>query len=302
MQFELSPQAVCNRRTLAAMAGVLAFCAMPALATEWRGQEVDASRLVSVGGSLTEIVYALGEEERLIARDSTSLHPPAALELPDVGYMRALSPEGVLSVEPTLIVALEGSGPPEAVEVLERASVPFVTVPERFDREGILEKIRIVGEVLGVEERAAELAAHVAADLTAAEAVTADIDERRKVLFVLSVQGGRLLASGFGTAADGIIAMAGGVNAVDGYRGYKQLTDEAVIEAAPDVILMMEQGGGTEALAGRLFDNAVLASTPAGLSRNLIVMDGAFLLGFGPRTAQAVRDLAQAFYGEEAAN
>src|SRR6188768_3457559 len=79
-------------------------------ATEGISVFPDPNRIVAVGGSITEIVYALGEEKRLIARDSTSVYPEAAFSLPDVGYMRALSPEGVLSVKPNAILALQGSG------------------------------------------------------------------------------------------------------------------------------------------------------------------------------------------------
>ena len=81
--------------------------------------EDKASRIVSIGGSITEIVYALGEEDRLIARDQTSIYPDAAKKLPDVGYIRQLSPEGVLSVNPDLVIALEGYGPPEARQVID---------------------------------------------------------------------------------------------------------------------------------------------------------------------------------------
>lgn len=263
-----------------------------------QGAGYDTSRVVTIGGSLTEIVYALGEEGRLAARDSTSVYPPEALELPDVGYMRALSPEGVLALNPSVIVLLEGSGPPEALEVLEKASVPLVTVPESFDREGILKKIEIVGHVLGVDEKAAALSARIAADIDAAKAATADIEKRRKVLFVLSLQGGRVLASGTGTAADGIIAMAGGDNAVTAYPGYKQLSDEAIIEAAPDVILAMDRGGDHETEADQLLAHPAIAATPAAASRSIVRMDGAFLLGFGPRTAEAVRELSAALYGD----
>lgn len=258
----------------------------------------DTSRLVTVGGSLTEIVYALGEEERLVARDSTSTYPAEALELPDIGYMRALSPEGVLSIDPSVILLLEGSGPPEALDVLEKASVPLVKVPEEFDRDGILEKIRIVGQVLGVADKAAKLGEEVASDIDAAQAATADVGERKKVLFVLSLQGGRVLASGTGTAADGIIAMAGGVNAVTGYPGYKQLSDEALIEAAPDVILAMDRGGNHQTQVDELLTHPALAATPAARDGKVVRMDGAFLLGFGPRTAAAVRELAAALYGD----
>lgn len=289
-------------RTLAGAAAIgiaVAAAVSPARAQE---QTYDASRVVAIGGSITEIIYALGEEERLIARDTTSVFPEAALELPDVGYIRQLSPEGVLSVDPSVIVALEGSGPPEAVEVLEKASIPMATVPDRYDREGILEKIRVVGDVLDVEDKAAALAAETDADLKAAEQATADITERKKVLFVLSLQGGRILASGTDSAADGIIKMAGGVNAVTDYQGYKQLTDEAVIEAAPDVILAMDRGGDHETQANDLLSHPAIAATPAAKTGSVVRMDGAYLLGFGPRTAAAVRDLSAALYGDAVAD
>lgn len=260
----------------------------------------DASRLVAIGGSLTEIVFALGEQDKLVARDSTAIYPPEAMALPDVGYMRQLSPEGVMSVNPSAILMLEGSGPPEAVEVIRKASIPVVTVPDLYTSDGIAEKIRIVGHALGVDERAAALSAEVEADLAAAEAATGGIGQRKKVLFVLSMQSGRLLASGSNTAADGIIAMAGGVNPIEGFEGYKQLSDEAVYEAAPDVVLMMDRGGDHDASANELFAHPAMAGTPAAQAGALVKIDGAWLLGFGPRTASAVRELSAALYGTAA--
>ncbi|MBX3529698.1 MAG: ABC transporter substrate-binding protein [Rhizobiaceae bacterium] len=257
----------------------------------------DAKRVVAVGGSILEIVYALGEQGRLVARDSTGLYPPEAMSLPDVGYMRALSPEGVLSVNPDAILMLEGSGPPEAVDVIKKAAIPVATVPESFDKAGIVAKIETVGRALGVDAKAAELAAKVDADIAAASAAAAAHETKKRVLFVLSMQGGRLLASGSGTAADGIVALAGAVNAVEGFSGYKQLSDEAVYAAAPDVVLMMDRGGDHGATAAELFAHPALAGTPAGEAKALIRMDGAYLLGFGPRTADAVRDLAASLYG-----
>ncbi len=280
----------------------LAFAASPALAEETTAPLPGTGRIVAIGGSVTEIVYALGQEKRLIARDSTSVYPQAAFSLPDVGYMRQLSPEGVLSVNPDAIIALEGSGPREAVEVLRKASVPFVIVPEKFDSDGIVEKIRIVGHALGEEEKAADLAKSVEAEIDAAEALTVNISERKRVLFFLSMQGGKILASGTGTAADGIIAMAGGKNVVSEFSGYKQLSDEAVITARPDVILMMDRGGNHDDARFDPFANAAIASTPAGQARKLIRMDGAYLLGFGPRTAGAIRDLSAAIYGSKVQN
>ena len=274
---------------------------LPVLAETGADRFADTSRIAAVGGSITEIVYALGEESKLVARDSTSVYPDAALKLPDVGYMRALSPEGVLGIDPSGILALEGSGPRETIDVLKKASVTYIEVPERFDHQGILDKIRVVGKALSVEDKAAALEAKVDADLKAAEALTATIpaDKRKRVLFILSMQGGKMLASGSGTAADGIIALAGAVNAVQGYQGYKQLTEEAILEARPDLILMMDRAGDHAAADADILAHPAMAATPAGQAKAIVRMDGAYLLGFGPRTAGAVRDLAARLYGDQ---
>lgn len=262
---------------------------------EQRKAEFD--RIVSIGGSVTEIIYALEQQHRLIARDTTSSFPAEVMTLPDVGYMRALSPEGVLSVTPNLIVAEEGSGPPEAIDLLKAASVSFVTVPDKFSSQGIIDKVLAVGWALGVESRAQALAKSLTLELAAAEAA-ANVNDgsQKKVLFVLSVRGGRILASGTNTAADGIIRMAGAINAISEFEGYKLLSDEAIIAAAPDIILMMDRGGDHSTAADELFALPAVATTPAAQSRAIIRMNGLYLLGFGPRTGKAILQLSKALY------
>ncbi|RWB00718.1 hemin ABC transporter substrate-binding protein [Mesorhizobium sp.] len=287
-----------------ALGATMCLCvafALPARAAEGTEVFADPSKIAAIGGSITEIIFALGEQDRLVARDSTSRYPEAALKLPDVVYMRQLSPEGVLSVNPSGILALHGSGPKETVDVLKKTSIPFIEVPERYDHEGILEKIRIVGKALGADAKAAALAAEIDVKLKAAEKQTASIKDRKRVLFVLSMRGGKLLASGGDTAADGIIRLSGGVNAIDGFSGYKQLSDEAVITARPDVILMMNNAGPGVS-DDELFANPSIRSTPAGAARKVVRMDGGYLLGFGPRTADVIRDLAASLYGGQAAD
>ncbi len=263
-------------------------------------QKVDSSRLVTIGGAITEIVYALGEEGRLVARDSTSMYPEEAMKLPDVGYMRALSPEGVIAVNPTAILAVEGSGPPDALAVLKSAGIPFETVPEGYDRAAILRKIAIVGDFLGVPEKAKALEEKVGADLdkAIAEAARRPESERKRVLFVLSFQNGRIMAAGGHTAADGIIALAGAVNATDGaFDGYKPLTDEAVIDAKPDIVMVMARGAGTST-DEEIFAHPAISLTPAAKSKAIVRLDGLHMLGFGPRTASAITDLDKELYGK----
>ncbi|MHA7776699.1 heme/hemin ABC transporter substrate-binding protein [Roseibium sp. M-1] len=252
----------------------------------------DASRIVAIGGSVTEIVFALGEQDRLIARDTTSVFPAEANALPDVGYIRALSPEGVLSVDPDLILMLEGSGPIETVDVLKKSGVTIADVPEAYTAAGIVAKVRTVGEALGVSDKAEPLAQKLEADLAAAHHDAESRTEGIRVLFILSTKGGRILASGSDTAADGILRLAGAVNAVADFSGYKQLSDEAILSAAPDVVLMMDRTGDHGTDAETLFSHPALAETPAGRNRQLIKMGGQYLLGFGPRTAEAIRELS----------
>ncbi|MDQ7777705.1 MAG: ABC transporter substrate-binding protein [Paracoccus aminovorans] len=267
----------------------------------------EARRVLPLGGSVTEIVYALGEQDRLVGRDTTSNWPPEANALPDVGYVRALAPEGVLSVSPDLIIAEDGAGPPEAVSVLKAAGVPYVTVDESYDAEGVLKKVDAVAGALGVAEKGRALHDKLAADLKAAAERSATVGTPKKVLFVLSLQGGRVMAGGTGTAADGIIRLAGAENAMAQIQGYKPLTDEAVIQAAPDVILMMRRGddkadaeanGGNSHAAAREAALAMpaLAQTPAGRDGALVMMDGLKLLGFGPRTGEAAVELHDLIY------
>lgn len=260
----------------------------------------DTSRIVSVGGSLTEIVYALGAEKMLAARDQTSIYPDAVKKLPDIGYMRQLAPEGVLSVNPTGILLLEGSGPQDTLDVLKKASVPMIVVPETYTGESVVKKIEIVGKALGLEDKAKTLAAEVSRDIEAAEKAASGHSSRKRVLFILSAPGGRMMASGTGTAANGMIELAGGENVITEYHGYKQLTDEAVEKAAPDMILMMDTGSDGMTPES-LLKNPVIAATPAGRDKNIVSMEATYLLGFGPRTGAAIRDLSAKLYGASSA-
>lgn len=258
----------------------------------------DTSRVLAIGGSVTEILYALGLQEQIIAVDTTSVHPPEALaSKPNVGYMRALSAEGVLSLNPTLILALEGAGPPEVIEVLQKASVQFIAVRDEPTAVGAINKIRFISEVMSVPEKGRTLALAVEAELELLGKAIASLPQRRSVLFVLSLSNGRPLVSGANTVADGVLALAGADNAITQFDGFKPVSDEAIIAGAPHAILMMRHIVATTP-AEDVFALDALAATPAGEARRLISMDGQYLLGFGPRTARAARDLANRLYPE----
>ncbi|RST87526.1 ABC transporter substrate-binding protein [Aquibium carbonis] len=254
-------------------------------------------RIVTLGSDVTEIVYALGEGERIVAVDRGSQFPAATASKANVGYRRRLTAEGVASLSADLILAAEDIGPQEAVEVLRELKVPIVFVPEDHSGEGIRRKIEIIARALSRDASGQALAASVIEKLEAAKALTAGIpaEQRKTVVFFHGLI--RLTAAGSGTAADAIIKLAGGRNPMDEVSGYKAASEERLVELAPEVILMMGDGQGGPT-AEEVFSNRALAATPAGRTRSLIVLDGAYMIGFGPRTADAVRDLATALYGD----
>ena len=251
---------------------------------------------MSIGTALTEIVYALGAEKLLVGVDTTSLYPEAARALPQVGYMRALSAEGVLSLKPTLILATTAAGPATTLDQLRATGIEVMMLPEHFDYESVVLKIEAVGKLAGKAAEAQEMIARGRAEMADLATKLASVSAKPRVLFLLSMGGGAPQAAGQGTAADGIIRLAGGVNAVEGYAGYRPLTPESVIASRPDFVLVTRQT--VEALGGvdAILKQPALAQTPAGKASRVVQFDTLLLLGFGPRTPSAATQLAVALH------
>ncbi|WP_296339811.1 ABC transporter substrate-binding protein [Reyranella sp.] len=255
-------------------------------------------RIVSVGSALTEIVYALGAEGLLVGIDTTSLYPAAARALPQVGYMRALSAEGVLSLKPTLVIATTAAGPATTLDQLRATGVEVLVLPDHYDYDSVIAKIAAVGRLTDKTAEADAMIARGRADMAELTKKLATATNKPRVLFLLSMGGGAPQAAGRDTAADGIIRLAGGTNAIDGYAGYRPLTPEAVLASRADFVLVTRQTvqamGGIEAI----LDQPALHRTPAGRAGKVLQFDALLLLGFGPRTPQAAQDLASALHPE----
>ena len=253
-------------------------------------------RMVSVGSALTEIVYALGAENLLVGVDTTSQFPAAAQALPQVGYMRALSAEGVLSLKPTLVIATTAAGPATTLDQLRATGVEVLVLSDHYDYDSVIAKIAVVGRVTGKQTEADAMIARGRADMAELAKRLATATSKPRVLFLLSMGGGAPQAAGRDTAADGIIRLAGGTNAIDAYSGYRPLTPEAVIASRADFVLVTRQTvqamGGLEAV----LNQPSLRQTPAGRAGKILQFDTLLLLGFGPRTPQAAQELAMALH------
>ncbi|MGE8318887.1 MAG: heme/hemin ABC transporter substrate-binding protein [Comamonas sp.] len=250
-------------------------------------------RLVSLGGALTELVYALGAEALLVGTDTTSNYPAAANRTPKVGYVRQLAAEGVLSLRPDTVIGTTEAGPPVVLSQIRQAGVAVSLVQADHSWDEVLRKIRLVGQATGRVAEAEKLRQTLQAQWDATQASVAraaQAGRRPRALFILSHSGSPTV-TGSGTAAAALLRMAGADNVMQGFAGYRPLTAESMAQAAPQVIVTTTQG--IEAMGGveRFWQRPELALTPAFARKSLVAMEASHLLGFGPRLSQAVQAL-----------
>ncbi|MGU3575417.1 hemin ABC transporter substrate-binding protein [Brucellaceae bacterium C25G] len=256
-----------------------------------------AQRIISLGPDVTEIIYALGADDQIIAVDRSSKYPDNTSTKENVGYRRSLSAEGVLGLRPDLIIASEDIGPPEIIDVLNQSKVPVVYIPADNSRDGLIKKIDIIAKQLEREKEGESLTKTVIADFDQAISYAENLSQgqQKKVVFFHGLT--RLSGAGSDTAADAFIRHAGGINPLAVYKGYKVVSEEWLLDAEPDIVLMLSDGAGGPKPED-VFSFKALQETPAAKNKALIVLDGPYMLGFGPRTASAVRNLADALYGQ----
>ncbi|WP_430877241.1 heme/hemin ABC transporter substrate-binding protein [Granulosicoccus sp. 3-233] len=254
-------------------------------------------RLVSVAGSLTEILHALDLQNLLVGVDTTSQWPPAAAELPQVGYQRALSAEGILSLSPDTVLATADAGPPEVLQQLLDAGVRIEQFSRDYTIEGLYERIRAIARA---HERISEAEQLIASIQDELDAVAQLVQGRTapRVMFLLGVDAGSSMAAGNGTSADAMIALSGALNAMSDHDGYKLVNAESIIEAAPEFILVVQHDTdrNREATQQSVLALPGVALTPAGRHSRILVLDALRFLGFGPRTGQALQDLASQLF------
>ena len=259
----------------------------------------DTSRIVSLTGDITEIIFELGLGDRVAAIDITTTYPEAAAALPGIGFGQRLAAEPVLAFEPTLVIGDESVEPAEAVEQLRAAGVPVVILPSQTTLEGVSEKIRQIATIVSAEAAGEELVARVEADIAEAQALIPEVDTPPTVAYVY-VRGEQLvLIFGQGVATNAMITGAGAADAgaQSGVFGAAPLTPEAIVAASPDVIVLPD--AGLAALGGEAAFAALpgIAETPAGELEAFLAYDEAFFFNLGPRVGEALEQFIVDLYG-----
>lgn len=254
-------------------------------------------RIITIGGALTEIVYALEAQDLLVGNDTTSYHPAEAEKLPKVGYQRTLSAEGILSLNPNLVILTQEAGPLPVLKQIESAGITILKLKAGRSIDDVKANISAIGQALHREENAEILIAQINEESKKLVDIVDSQSSPKKAIFILQHGAGAPMVAGRGTAADSIIQLSGAENVVKDYEGYKPLTPEAVVSLKPDIILItrqgLEQAGGKEGL----LKSPGISLTPAAKNGHVIAMDALLMLGFGPRTTEAALQLNQAYQG-----
>lgn len=256
----------------------LLFAALPLLAAE---------RIVSINGAVSEIICALGKEKDLVGVDVTSNYPVTLEKLPKVGHNRNVSAEGILSLNPTLVLGTEGSLKPEVLSQVKSAGVKVILYKHDYSVEGARSLIRAVAETLHAKDKATALIQKLDQDLKKAK----PLSQPTKVLFVYARGVGALNVGGTGTSVEEVIQLAGAQNAITDFNDFKPLTAESLVAANPDVILLFSSGLESVGGIDGFLKVSGVAQTKAGKNRKIIEMDGQLLTGFGPRLGLAVQEL-----------
>jgi iron complex transport system substrate-binding protein len=259
-----------------------------------------AERIVSVGTSVTESLCALGVAKELVGVDGASkTNISDAAALPSVGAFRTISAEGIVSLRPTQVFLAFDTGLAEAIKQLRDAGVPAIVVPRNYTLAEVKQAVRFIAAKLHIENKGEEVARSIDHDMQAVTDLQRSITVRPKVLFCSfgpNAPGGYI--SGTNTRIDELIRLAGGVNPIRSFEGVRPMTDEGVIAAAPDILLMTERGferaGGIEGV--RKLPGVEL--TPAGRNRRIVAVSDIYFQGFGPGIGKAVLALTREFHPE----
>jgi iron complex transport system substrate-binding protein len=247
------------------------------------------ARIVSVGSAVTETLFALGAGDEVVGVDTSSLFPEAVTKLPQVGYQRTLSAEGILALTPTMVLASAEAGPPAVLDQLRSAGVRLEVIGAEPTVDGVKARIHRIAEMVGRDP--SQVLAELDADLTRARVEREKASSHPKVVVLYARGGNTLHVFGKNTTAETMVRLAGGENAVTGFDGTKPLTPEALAAAAPEAIVIPSRGlddvGGLDAL----LKVPGIAATPAGKTKRIVATDDLLLLGFGPRTGKAALEL-----------
>ena len=252
----------------------------------------NSNSIVVAGGSITEIIYFLNLQNKLVGVDVTSNYPLTAKKLPSIGYIRNLSIEGLLSLKPNLILAEESIGPPIIVKQLNKTSVEFRIIKNNYTIDGINEKFLCISKILNAKiNNNIDYKKFVNNVKKLKSFVKNNNKEKNDILLILMMKGTSPIIAGKNTSGHGFIKMIGQNNSMDKVSGWKPVSAEEILIANPNYIIITKRALKDFISIEKFLKLPGISSTKAAKNKNVFIKDGMSLLGYGPRTINVAKEI-----------
>lgn len=245
-------------------------------------------RIISLSGTLTEIIHVLGEGDKITAVDITSSYPEDMGDTKKLGHTSTIKAEGLISLNPTHVLLEKGTIDENIVSQVESAGINVLIFEREYTVKGTKELIKEVAAQLNTEVNKNSFS-----EIDKKLAQVESLPNRPKILFIYGRGAGNLMVAGENTALQSVIELAGGQNAVSGFESFKPLSNEVLIESNPDFILLFDSAKKSLNGMEGILNIPGVGETNAGKNKNILFMDGQLLSGFGPRLGAAVYKLNQ---------
>lgn len=260
-----------------------------------KADQASDERLVCLSKQYNEIIFALGAQQNLVAVDISSTYPPEIKQLATVGYHRALSAEGILSVKPTLILHDNNVGPEQVMKQLTDLHIPMkVFEAKGEDVESAKALMKEMGAYFHREKQADSLNHHLDSTLQLAAQGTAKYTDKPKVVVIHFGRANNVYLTLTKNSTGGkMIEWAGGEIPIGGDRGMQQLSAELIAQADPDVILLTDFGYDKLGSLDEIKKLPGLSTTKAAKSNRIYRVEEHDMVYIGPRTGTNVLRLQE---------
>lgn len=250
-------------------------------------------RIISTDAGVTDVLFALGVGSSLVGIDATSTLPAdvSADAVANLGYHRMLPAEGLLSLNPDLIIGSEHMGPPETIEAIKKADLILEQLPVAKDEDTLKGNIKIISKLVDKQDQAQALLNHI--DQTMADVKQQQLPVGTKVAFLLQLEGRGLRLAGKDTTGEDLILLLGGSNIAQ-HNSYQSVSAEALLSLEPDVIIVAGRDASQSSVNLLLKNNPLLQHTPAVQQQKIIEVDGRLLVaGISLSAVDALANMAK---------
>jgi len=254
-------------------------------------------RIITAGSALTETVCALGDCDKIIASDRTSLYPAHIQQLPSIGYRGGINAEGIISLKPTLIIAEKDYVEDAVLEQLGQSGIKLLIIDRKLEIGETKKFIMQIAAALKREAEGKKLIAKIDSDLAEANALLKKTTSHPKVICIYNRGTATVSMAGKNTFGN-ILSYVGATSAVADIEGYKPLNTESLIAANPDYLLMVSTG--LESIGGvdGMLKVPGIAQTTAGMKRQIVAIESLKLTNFGPRLGEAIKEIVVLLHPE----